>query len=185
MYRYRYDILFWWVIGRRKHKLNSNPDYHAIPEGDHFDAFLSYSSCDLDFALMMHKRLEHGDDIQYSVAIDARDFEPGLHIVDNIAAFIGKSDRIIILLSKNFLASGWTEYELRMAEARCFQERKNLIILIFMEEIPNRDLPRTLQTLVRHVTYLVWPDDHTCSDSCDDRACKIFWKRLKLALRNK
>lgn len=113
MYNRRYDILYWWIIGRHRKEPPPQPphEYERLND-EHFDAFISYSNDDLETALVIHKELEHGTDVQFNVAIDKRDFIPGNYIAQNIADLISKSDKTILLISSAFLASGWTEYEM-------------------------------------------------------------------------
>lgn len=65
-----------------------------------------------------------------------------------------------------------------MAELRMFEERRNLIIIVMLEEIDSKDLPRTLRTLIKHVTYLQWYNEE------ERRVASRFYKRLRLAIQN-
>ena len=178
-YRYRYDLIFWWVITRARHRRGARGSgYQRVyTDEERFHAFLSYSSADTQIAIQVVTTLESGDDIKFKIAFDVRDFEPGRFITDNIVSLIERSEKLIFLISRRFLASEWALYELRMGELKCFEEKKNLMILIFVEDIPRRELPRSLRTLARHVNYLQWPVAES-----DVRGRAVFWKRLKLGL---
>ena len=64
---------------------------------------------------------------------------------DNIVSLIERSDKLIFLISRSFLSSEWAQYDLCMGELKCFEEKKNLMVLVFIEDIPKRELPRSLR----------------------------------------
>jgi len=55
-----------------------------------------------------------------------------------------------------------------------FEVSKEHLILVFLEDIPRRKRPKTLQYLMDVKTYIKWPT------AKEDR--KLFWKRLKRSL---
>ena len=118
--------------------------------------------------------LEEADDIQFRLYIDERDFTIGMTVFNNIAQKIAESKKIIFVVSRSFIESRWCTFEVELAQTKILDENSGMIIIIFLENIPKRDMPKTLCRLCKHVTHITWDDS--------PRKQEIFWKRLKLAM---
>ena len=54
-------------------------------------------------------------DVLLSGCYDYRDFIPGQTIIDNIVRAIEKSNRVILILTEDFVTSNWCQYEADMS----------------------------------------------------------------------
>ena len=122
----------------------------------------------------MRPQLEQNENYPFQLCLHERDFTPGNFILDNIQTAMVNSKYLIYAISHAFLCSPWCEYELKLGQTILLDEKKYIIILIFLQDIKKKDMPRTLRNLVYHVTYLNWPSTK--------RGQTVFWKRLKMSL---
>ncbi|GAA6236357.1 toll-like receptor 13, partial [Lates japonicus] len=113
----------------------------------------------------------------WRLCLHHRDFEPGKPIVDNITDAIYGSRKTICVISRRYLESEWCSKEIQVASFRLFDEQKDVLILIFLEEIPNSHLSPyyRMRKLLKKRTYLSWPraGEHT----------ELFWEKLRQALK--
>ncbi|XP_035698866.1 toll-like receptor 2 type-2 [Branchiostoma floridae] len=174
-YRYRWYIKYGcFVIKARFHGYQALRDENLQKK---FDAFVSYNHNDR--AWVMNELVPHieeeGD--AFRLCLDYRDFVPGAPITDNIVNSIYDSRKTICLVTEEFLKSEWCEMEVQMATYRLFDEQVDVLILVFLEDIPDRALHRyqRMRRLMCKRTYLEWPKDP------QEKA--LFWERLKDALK--
>lgn len=66
-----------------------------------------------------------------------------------------------------------------MANFRLFDEQKDVLILIFLEDIPTHQLSPyyRIRKLVKKKTYLKWPKR--------GEDTRVFWQKLRMALETK
>ncbi|MBN3304318.1 TLR13 protein, partial [Amia calva] len=150
-----------------------------------YDAFISYSSHDETW--VMQELLPHlegpgaggrgeGGGGGFCLCLHHRNFRPGVAILENIEAAVYSSRRTLCVVSRDFLRSEWCSLEFQLASSRLLWERSDVLLLLFLEDIPDHCLsPYTrLRRLLRSNTYLLWPERE------QDRAA--FWVRLRDAL---
>ncbi|XP_062868349.1 toll-like receptor 22 [Trichomycterus rosablanca] len=147
-------------------------------QGFGYDAFISYHAQDESWVvkeLLPNLEGEQG----WRLCLHHRDFEPGRSIIDNIMDGIYNSRKTICLITNNYLRSTWCSKEIQMANFRLFDEQKDVLILVFLEDIPTHQLSPYYQMrrLVKKKTYLKWPKP--------GQDTKIFWQKLRLALGTK
>ncbi|XP_063067941.1 toll-like receptor 13 [Engraulis encrasicolus] len=140
-----------------------------------YDAFVSYNLHDEHWVtgtLLPKLEGEQG----WRLCLHHRDFQPGKFIVDNIIDGIYGSRKTICVISQHYLESEWCSREVQVASFRLFDEKKDVLILVFLEDIPEYRLSAhyRIRSLVRKRTYLRWPKAGE-----DTRA---FWEKLRLAL---
>nr|AAI63527.1 Toll-like receptor 22 [Danio rerio] len=143
-----------------------------------YDAFISYNT--LDEAWVMEELIPKLEGEQgWRLCLHHRDFEPGRPIIDNIVDGIYSSRKTICLITRNYLKSNWCSSEVQVASFRLFDEQKDVLILVFLEDIPTHQLSpyHRLRKLVKKRTYIRWPKPG------EDN--KIFWQKLKMALETK
>ncbi|XP_053114095.1 toll-like receptor 2 [Hemicordylus capensis] len=144
-----------------------------------YDAFVSYSEHDSEWVeSVMVQELEQANP-PFKLCLHKRDFIPGKWIVDNIIDSIEKSCKTLFVLSEHFVQSEWCKYELDFSHFRLFDENNDAVILILLEPIPEKTLPKRfckLRKLMNTKTYLEWPRD-------EDQQ-QIFWFNLKVALKS-
>nr|NP_001246845.1 Toll-9, isoform B [Drosophila melanogaster]AFH04516.1 Toll-9, isoform B [Drosophila melanogaster] len=138
-----------------------------------YDIFISYCQNDRTWVLneLLPNVEETGD---VSICLHERDFQIGVTILDNIISCMDRSYSLMLIISSKFLLSHWCQFEMYLAQHRIFEVSKEHLILVFLEDIPRRKRPKTLQYLMDVKTYIKWPT------AKEDR--KLFWKRLKRSL---
>ncbi|XP_063050314.1 toll-like receptor 13 [Engraulis encrasicolus] len=140
-----------------------------------YDAFISYNSQDERWVhreLLPNLETEQG----WRLCLHHRDFEPGKPIIDNIVEGIYSSRKTICVVTRDYLGSEWCSREIQVASFRLFDEKKDVLILVFLEDIPAQHLSpyHRMRKLVKNQTYLCWPKPG------EDRI--IFWQKLRLAI---
>ncbi|XP_048473367.1 toll-like receptor 13 isoform X2 [Rhincodon typus] len=169
-FHYGYYLLRAWI---HENKLQKNST-----KGYKFDAFVSYNSKDEAWVFdQLMNNLENEGPPFHQLCFHHRDFEVGKPIVENIVDAIYKSRKTICIISKNYLQSEWCSMEMQVALYRLFDEHSDVLILVFLEEIPGHVLSsyHHLRKLVRKKTYINWP--------ADESGQKLFWTKLRDALK--
>jgi hypothetical protein len=93
--------------------------------------FISYSSKDSEFAEKLAFELVKNG---IKVWIDKWALKAGDSLIDRIQSAIGDSAFLLIILSKNSVASEWCKKELNSALVRELEEKKVVVIPVVMEE---------------------------------------------------
>ncbi|XP_063050313.1 toll-like receptor 13 [Engraulis encrasicolus] len=140
-----------------------------------YDAFISYNSQDERWVhreLLPNLETEQG----WRLCLHHRDFEPGKPIIDNIVEGIYSSRKTICVVTRDYLGSEWCSREIQVASFRLFDEKKDVLILVFLEDIPAQHLSpyHRMRKLVKKQTYLCWPKPG------EDKS--VFWQKLRMAL---
>ncbi|XP_068798454.1 toll-like receptor 2 type-2 isoform X2 [Struthio camelus] len=175
---YKYHAIWYmrmtWAWLRAKRKPKQGP-----PKDICYDAFVSYSENDSDWVEnIMVQELEQACP-PFRLCLHKRDFVPGKWIVDNIIDSIEKSHKTLFVLSEHFVQSEWCKYELDFSHFRLFDENNDAAILILLEPIQSKAIPKRfckLRKIMNTKTYLEWP--------LEEQQQQIFWFNLKLALKS-
>ncbi|XP_069369201.1 toll-like receptor 22 isoform X1 [Paralichthys olivaceus] len=143
-----------------------------------YDAFISYNTHDEPWVvreLLPKLEGEQG----WRLCLHHRDFMPGKPIVENIVDAIYGSRKTICVISRRYLESEWCSREMQVASFRLFDEQKDVLILVFLEDIPTDELSPyyRMKKLLNKMSYLSWPRaaEHT----------ELFWEKLRQALRTR
>ena len=98
------------------------------------DFFVSYTGTDLNHATWVAEVLESND---YTVTIQAWDFRPGDNFVSKINVALSECQKLIVILSENYLKSKWCEAEWtsKLSEQMKLKERRIIPIRIEPVEI--------------------------------------------------
>lgn len=105
--------------------------------------FVSYSSKDVSWVNEYLISLLEKHSIAYS--IHSRDFELGKPIVQNMADNVYGSRQVVIVLSKNYLASNFCREELHMAFQRGMDTGDSSVILVMINNLRKKQLPAALR----------------------------------------
>ncbi|NXR91798.1 TLR22 protein, partial [Hypocryptadius cinnamomeus] len=175
---YKYHMVWYlrmtwaWLQAKRKPR-------RAPPKDACYDAFVSYSENDSDWVEnTMVRELEQACP-PFRLCLHKRDFVPGKWIVDNIIDSIEKSRKTLFVLSEHFVQSEWCKYELDFSHFRLFDENNDAAILILLEPIQSKAIPKRfckLRKIMNTKTYLEWP--------AGEEQQRMFWFNLKIALRS-
>ncbi|KAK7172358.1 hypothetical protein R3I93_004625 [Phoxinus phoxinus] len=119
------------------------------------------------------------DEQGWKLCLHHRDFEPGKPIMDNIVDGIYNSRKTICVISRHYLESEWCSREIQVASFRLFDEKKDVLILVFLEHIPSHQLSPyyRMKRLIQKKTYLSWPKP--------GEDTRVFWQKLEVALETK
>ncbi|MED6288403.1 hypothetical protein CHARACLAT_026184, partial [Characodon lateralis] len=98
-------------------------------------------------------------------------------IIDNITDAIYSSRKTICVISRRYLRSEWCSREVQTASFRLFDEQKDVLVLVFLEDIPTYLLSpfHRMRKLLKKQTYLSWP---RAADQPE-----AFWENLRKALQ--
>ncbi|NWY25351.1 TLR21 protein, partial [Pheucticus melanocephalus] len=175
---YKYHVVWYlrmtwaWLQAKRKPK-------RAPPKDVCYDAFVSYSENDSEWVEnTMVRELEQACP-PFRLCLHKRDFVPGKWIVDNIIDSIEKSRKTLFVLSEHFVQSEWCKYELDFSHFRLFDENNDAAILILLEPIQSKAIPKRfckLRKIMNTKTYLEWP--------AGEQQQQVFWENLKGALKS-
>ncbi|XP_017121428.1 toll-like receptor 13 isoform X2 [Drosophila elegans] len=145
-----------------------------------YDIFISY--CQNDRPWVLNELLPNVEETRdISICLHERDFQIGVTILDNIISCMDRSYSLMLIISSKFLLSHWCQFEMYLAQHRIFEVSKEHLILVFLEDIPRRKRPKTLQYLMDVKTYIKWPAGKGDSGPKSEER-KLFWKRLRRTL---
>ncbi|XP_071340767.1 toll-like receptor 13 isoform X3 [Trachinotus anak] len=143
-----------------------------------YDAFISYNTHDEPWVIRELLPKLEGEQ-GWRLCLHHRDFEPGKPILENITDAIYRSRRTICVISRRYLESEWCSREIQVASFRLFDEQKDVLILVFLEEIPTCELSPyyRMRKLLKRWTYLSWTraGEHP----------ELFWEKLRQALKTR
>ncbi|CAL8263785.1 unnamed protein product [Arctogadus glacialis] len=151
-------------------------------ENCEYDAFISYNFNNEAWVLEQLLPNLEGNGSSFKLCLHHRDFEPGRNIVDNIVSAVYGSRKTLCVVSRNFLQSEWCSLEIQLASYRLFDEHRDVLLLVFLEHISERELSsyHRMRKVMLRKTYLQWPGSE-CTDPA--LAQLLFWKQLRRALR--
>lgn len=101
------------------------------------DFFVSYTGKDLSFATWVAELLESNE---YTVTIQAWDFRPGDNFVSKINEALYECQKLIVILSENYLKSKWCEAEWTTKLAEQIELKERRIIPIRIEPVDLKGL---------------------------------------------
>ncbi|KAL3835906.1 hypothetical protein ACJMK2_021367 [Sinanodonta woodiana] len=113
--------------------------------------FVSYDENDIRFVkncMIPELEVNRG----HKLVIKDRDFLPGEVLASTILKAIRESRKTISLISRESLQNKWWTFELHMAQIESIYMNRNVLILIFIEDIPVQDLPVYVLDLLQFVT---------------------------------
>ena len=95
----------------------------------------------------------------FHLCVHDRDFVPGTAITKNIMAAIKYSRSTILVLTPDFIKSGWCDLEFQAAHKRALDDRYNFLIVVLLKKIDVKDLDETLQLYMKINTYVAADDN--------------------------
>ncbi|XP_049863119.1 toll-like receptor 2 isoform X2 [Schistocerca gregaria] len=182
-YSYRFELTYLRHIlgvkigaarrGRRRPGAEGAADDHNFK----YDAFVSYSASDREWVLYrLLPGLERAPE-RFRLCLHERDFAPGTFITINIVSSMQASRRMIVVLSEAFVSSQWCQWELDMAKHQVWEDGSDFLLLLELERLERRRLPRHLRDFMETRTYLEWPARPAAE--ADEAAA---WAKLRDAL---
>lgn len=147
-----------------------------------YDAFISYNSSDEQWVMDQLLPNLEGSGSSLKLCLHHRDFELGRDIVDNIVSAVYSSRKTICVVSRDFLRSEWCSLEIQLASYRLFDEHRDVLLLVFLEPISERQLSsyHRMRKVMLKKTYLQWPGSD-CNNPIE--AQELFWNQLRRAIK--
>ena len=141
-----------------------------------YDAFVLYSSIDSDRLWVHFKLVSELEEVYgFRLCIHHRDFLVGVPIVDNIEDAIHSSRKVLVIMSENFVNSGWCIDEVHMTMS---VDPSKFVVIMFSDVMLSPvHIPVVIRRLLETTTYIEWADDA--------KAQELFWKKLRKALYTK
>ena len=139
------------------------------PQEKDYDAFVSFCRKDSDWVLKTLLPYLEAPQCGFHLCIHDRDFVPGATITKNIMTAIEYSRRTILVLTPDFIKSGWCDLEFQASHKRALDDRSNFLIVVVLKEVDNKDLDETLQLYMKTNTYVSVSD-------------KWFWQKMLYAM---
>ena len=166
IYKYRGEIKVFLYIHFKWHPFSrsekSDVDFK-------YDAFVSYAGDDYKWVVyQLVNRLE-GHVPRFKLCLHDRDFEVGAPIHQNIMDAVKTSRHMVLVLTRQYLASEWCMLEFRAAHERVLNDRSNYLILVLFDDVPVKELDDDMQLYLRTNTYLSVSN-------------KWFWEKLLYAM---
>ncbi|CAG2244405.1 TLR13 [Mytilus edulis] len=174
VYRYRWKIQYMYYMTKGKYSYSK-----ILPDDDDeytYDAFISYSDDDRSFVFKdCIEKLEKEENLR--LCIHQRNFMPGQDITVNITNCIHTSRTTVCLITRKFLESYYCMFEFNMARMESIYSRngRNILFLVFYEQILHKELPLVMLELVQTESYMEYPND--------EQGNVVFWEKIKERLR--
>lgn len=151
--------------------------FHKEVRAHQFDAFVS--CCAEDEPWVMENLLLNLETLgprTYRLCFKPRDFLPGEFYIDSLQDAINNSRKTLCVVSSEYLNSDWCRLEIEMACSRMFYQHEDVLIVVFLEDIPNYRLStyHRLRRLLRNHAYITWPEDPAQAEP--------FWVKLRAEL---
>ncbi|KAM9851366.1 toll-like receptor 7 [Aulostomus maculatus] len=163
----------WYIYHFCRAKLKGYGRMHS--HSDVYDAFVIYDKRDpavLEWVMKeMCFHLEQCGDRHLTLCLEERDWIPGCPLIDNLSQSIHKSKRTVFILTNKYIKSGNFKTAFYMAHQRLMDEKNDVIILIFLEEVPCNSKYLRLRKRLYKRSVLKWPTNR--------RAQPYFWFSLR------
>nr|XP_057931812.1 uncharacterized protein LOC131131270 [Doryrhamphus excisus] len=116
----------------------------TLREGEMFHVFISYSSTDYQWT---HALIDQLEALGLHVCYHERDFTPGRTVLENMSECIQESQKVLLVLSSEFVRSRWCLLEANMSLFRDCLERKPIVPVLLEPGV-------TVPLHLCHLTYL-------------------------------
>ncbi|RMX52286.1 hypothetical protein pdam_00025004 [Pocillopora damicornis] len=144
------------IICWRRRSRNKRPLLPRSPSELEFeyDAFVIFSSQDSDWVIKtLIPTLEEKHD--FKCCVHYRDFVIGVPLRENMVNSVYNSRKTIAVVSKNFFNSNYCGSEMDYALHRLVERRDNSVVVIKLDDVDSRKLPREL----RKRSYIDYPQN--------------------------
>ncbi|CAL4126342.1 unnamed protein product, partial [Meganyctiphanes norvegica] len=115
-----------------------------------YDVFVSYSELDAAFIHeVFAAELENGDP-SYSVCLASRDYQTvGTYVGDFIVQSIESSQKILLIITKNFIENDWCKFSFKAAHLEAIKNVKNHVVVVLCGDVTENDMDPDLQSIVK------------------------------------
>ncbi|XP_052794410.1 toll-like receptor 4 isoform X2 [Mya arenaria] len=121
------------------------------------DAMISYSKGRASFIKnLLVPSLEQRHQLDFWIA--DRNSQAGVSVAENITHAICTSRKVVLLVDNEYLSDSWCDYDLNMALVESVETKRNMIIVVLMEQIQMNTLPVPFLRLLKTEGSLEYPD---------------------------
>ncbi|XP_062568626.1 toll-like receptor 2 [Saccostrea cucullata] len=138
-----------------------------------FDAFVSYAEEDFELvSTTLYKELKR---LGFEISLPDEDFIPGRSKAKQLLQCIDESRKVIIVITENFLGSGWNSHAVQMVVTHAFHNhREKSIVVIIKDGISIEKLSKDLKYIWWSIISMSWPET--------EENMEKFWEELSKAL---
>lgn len=151
---------------------------HLSSQSSVYDAFVMYDKEDSAVSEWVMKemciQLEDREDRRLTLCLEDRDWIPGTPLIDNLSQSIHRSKRTVFILTNTYIKSGSFKTAFYMAHQRLMDEKNDVIVLIFLENIPYNSRYLRLRRRLYRRSVLEWPTN--------PQARPYFWFSVRSVL---
>ncbi|KAK3088047.1 hypothetical protein FSP39_013890 [Pinctada imbricata] len=143
-YRNKAVVIYLYLMAARRIKKQR----HLQDSGDNYtyDVFLSYSHLDCDWVIgSLFQYLTQ--ELSLQVCMYQKDFIPGESIAEEILRSIDSSRKSVFVITRNFLESKWSMFEMELARQHVFMNDSDTILIILKDDIQVHELPNLLKKI--------------------------------------
>ncbi|XP_041806518.1 toll-like receptor 7 [Chelmon rostratus] len=167
---------FWYIYHFCRAKLKGYTRLYS--QSSIYDAFVIYDKEDPAVSEWVMKEmcvhLEDRGDRRLTLCLEERDWIPGCPLIDNLSQSIHKSNRTVFILTSRYIKSGNFKTAFYMAHQRLMDEENDVIVLIFLENVPCNSKYLRLRKRLYKRSVLEWPTN--------PQAQPYFWFSLRSVL---
>ncbi|CAH1802382.1 unnamed protein product, partial [Owenia fusiformis] len=147
-------------------------------ESEIYDAFVSYHPEKRIWVQdVMTPELGKGD-LEFTLMYDINILPTGSEsYFSGIFTHMDRSRHVIFLVTRGWMKEGMNEFEMEAAIDLLKQSKRHTLIVIMMENIPQKEMSETLKLMVRNNFCLKWSEN--------EKEQRHFWRDLKLELGKK
>ncbi|XP_071486667.1 toll-like receptor 8 [Diadema antillarum] len=170
--RYKLFLLKLWIIGYTE-VIDDNDykyDINIVFHDDNEKWVLDY---------LVPKLRDREPEAELCVGDD--DFTAGMPWIEAIADVIDNSYKSVFIVTNAAISNGWYMTKLRLAVQHINSSKRDAILLIFLEDIDDKNMPYTIRVLMGvNRPYLLWSDDPRYREYFWDELMKTVWKTVKI-----
>ena len=145
------NYLYLFRISRRRRqgylRLDSREDFE-------YHAFVVY--CDADRIWVHNDFLRRLEDDGFKLCIRHRDFDVGTSEAENVANYMKKCWKVVVIMSNEFAKSDWCQWEVEFVQQRRRKKGKESFILIMLKSINSDHMTSPIKTLMETTPYLTY-----------------------------
>ncbi|KFM83128.1 Toll-like receptor 2, partial [Stegodyphus mimosarum] len=153
---------FWWYIRywifHIQARMKEGKFSHPYEPRYVYDAFVSYNSENTPWVLTYLLPALEAQEPTFKLCVHERDFQVGALITENILEAIDGSKKVILVLSESFIKSEWCMFELHMAQHKLFDDIRDALILVKLENIDKKLYTKNLLYLEKTRLCLEWTE---------------------------
>ncbi|XP_069803789.1 uncharacterized protein [Dendropsophus ebraccatus] len=145
----------------RKFQDSEDEDFFSVPKltgGDMYHVFISFSSADATWVEQLIRKLEAVFS-GIKICVHNRDFTAGKTIIENMTECIQKSQKIVMVLSPDFVHSRWCLFEANLSMFQDCGSHKAIVPVMLR--------PCPMPLYLSHLTYLEAKDREFFKKLCE------------------